>query len=254
MPVISLLSGWRHGALVVSHDRELLETMDAVVELTTLGATRYGGNWSDYRARKALELAAAEHDLADAKKRVAEVARSAQETAERKARKDSAGKKKAAKGDMPRIVAGGLKRQAESTSGENARLAGRRHTQALEDAEEARKRIEILQPLSVKLPSTGLPPKQIGTEDRHRHGRLRDGRTHHPQTVLRYHRPRTCCRYRPQRLGQDDVARADFRRSAAVGRNGSSADLGLDARPARQPARPGDVDPRQFPTAESAIG
>jgi ATPase subunit of ABC transporter with duplicated ATPase domains len=158
--VISLLSGWRHGALVVSHDRELLETMDAVVELTTLGATRYGGNWSDYRARKALELAAAEHDLTDAKKRVAEVARSAQETAERKARKDSAGKKKAAKGDMPRIVAGGLKRQAESTSGENARLAERRHTQALEDAEEARKRIEILQPLSVKLPSTGLPPSR----------------------------------------------------------------------------------------------
>ena len=156
--VISLLGGWRHGALVVSHDRELLETMDAIVELTTLGATRHGGNWSDYRARKALELAAAEHDLADAKKRVAEVARSAQETAERKARRDSAGKKKAAKGDMPRIVAGGLKRQAENTSGENARLAERRHSQALEDAEEARKRIEVLQPLSVKLPSTGLPP------------------------------------------------------------------------------------------------
>ncbi|MBB3592025.1 ATPase subunit of ABC transporter with duplicated ATPase domains [Rhizobium sp. BK529] len=158
--VISLLGGWRHGALIVSHDRELLETMDAIVELTTLGATRYGGNWSDYRARKALELAAAEHDLADARKRVAEVARSAQETAERKARKDSAGKKKAAKGDMPRIVAGGLKRQAENTSGENARLAERRHAQALEDAEEARKRIEILQPLSVKLPSTGLPPSR----------------------------------------------------------------------------------------------
>lgn len=158
--VISLLGGWRHGALVVSHDRELLETMDAIVELTTLGATRYGGNWSDYRARKALELAAVEHDLADARKRVVEVARSAQETAERKARRDSAGKKKAAKGDMPRIIAGGLKRQAENTSGENARLAERRHTQALEDAEEARKRIEILQPLSVKLPSTGLPPSR----------------------------------------------------------------------------------------------
>jgi ATPase subunit of ABC transporter with duplicated ATPase domains len=155
--VISLLDGWRHGALVVSHDRELLDTMDAIVELTSLGAARYGGNWSDYRARKALDLAAAEHDLADARKRVAEVARSAQETAERKARKDSAGKKKGAKGDMPRIVAGGLKRQAENSSGENARLAERRRSQALEDAVEARKRIEILQPLAVKLPSTGLP-------------------------------------------------------------------------------------------------
>jgi len=42
--VIDLLGAWRKGAVVVSHDRELLETMDAIVELTSLGATRYGGN------------------------------------------------------------------------------------------------------------------------------------------------------------------------------------------------------------------
>ncbi len=41
--VIDLLSGWRSGAIVVSHDRELLEEMDAIVELTSLGAKRYGG-------------------------------------------------------------------------------------------------------------------------------------------------------------------------------------------------------------------
>src|SRR5262245_44124658 len=76
--VIELLSGWRTGAIVVSHDRELLETMDAIVELTTLGATRYGGNFSHYRERKALELTAARHDLADAEKRVAEGAEPAQ--------------------------------------------------------------------------------------------------------------------------------------------------------------------------------
>ena len=49
--------------------------MDAIVELTALGATRYGGNWSHYRERKALELAAAQHDLADADRRVDELAR-----------------------------------------------------------------------------------------------------------------------------------------------------------------------------------
>ena len=41
--VRGLLAGWRGGAIVVSHDRELLEEMDAIVELTSLGATRYGG-------------------------------------------------------------------------------------------------------------------------------------------------------------------------------------------------------------------
>ncbi|HJS40141.1 MAG TPA: ATP-binding cassette domain-containing protein, partial [Sphingomicrobium sp.] len=49
--VAALMAGWRGGAIVVSHDRELLETMDAIVELTSLGATTYGGNWSHYRER-----------------------------------------------------------------------------------------------------------------------------------------------------------------------------------------------------------
>ncbi|MBB3608401.1 ABC-F family ATP-binding cassette domain-containing protein [Rhizobium sp. BK602] len=152
-----LLAGWRGGAIVVSHDRELLDRMDAIVELTSLRATRYGGNWSHYRERKALELAAAEHDLADAEKRVAEVARAAQAAVERQARKDRVGKKKAAKGGTPRILLGGMKERSEMTSGDNTRLAERQRAEARDDAAAARRRIEILQPLSVKLPATGLP-------------------------------------------------------------------------------------------------
>lgn len=159
--VIDLLSGWRAGAIVISHDRELLDTMDVIVELTSLGAARYGGNWSQYRERKALELAAAEHDFVEAEKRVTEVARSAQATAERQARRDKAGRKMAAKGGMPRIMLGGLKERSETTGGENARLAERRRAQALQDAAAARQKIEILQPLSVKLPTSGLPASRI---------------------------------------------------------------------------------------------
>lgn len=155
--VIDLLSRWKAGAIVVSHDRELLDGMDAIIELTTLGARRYGGNWSRFQERRALELAAAERDLADAEKTFDEIARTAQVQAERKARGDRAGKRKADRGDMPRIVAGGLKMQSEVTSGENARLAARRKQQASEAITEARQRIEILQPFSAHIASTGLP-------------------------------------------------------------------------------------------------
>lgn len=154
--VIDLLANWRAGAIVVSHDRELLDTMDAIVEMTALGVRRYGGNWSAYRERKALELAAAQHDLADAEKRVSEVAETAQMMAERKARKDGAGKRKAAKGDMPRILIGGMKRKAEETSGGMARLAERQREEAAADAASARERIEVLQPFTVTLASTEL--------------------------------------------------------------------------------------------------
>jgi ATPase subunit of ABC transporter with duplicated ATPase domains len=154
--VIDLLAGWRTGALVVSHDRELLDTMDAIVELTSLGAARHGGNWSHYRRRKAVDLAAARHDLDDAERRVAEIDNKAQAATERQARRDQAGRKTSARGGMPRIALGGLKDRSEGTGGDNARLAERRRTQALDAAAAARQRIEILQPLSVTMPSTGL--------------------------------------------------------------------------------------------------
>lgn len=132
--------------------------MDAIVELTSLGAKRYGGNWSCYRACKAGELETAQRDLAQADRRIAEIARDAQIMIERKARKDSAGRKKRAKGDTPRILLGKKKNRSENTSGGNARLVESRSTQALEAAAAARKRIEVLQPFSVQLAPTGLAP------------------------------------------------------------------------------------------------
>ncbi|WP_425613676.1 ABC-F family ATP-binding cassette domain-containing protein [Anatilimnocola sp. NA78] len=159
--VIELLASWRSGAIVVSHDRELLETMDAIVELTSLGATQYGGNWSSYRERKAAELAAVKRDLADAEKRIADVARSTQQTAERQERRTSTGEKKGAKGGTPKILLGGRKDRGEKTTGENARLAERLRDQAADEAWAARQRIEVLQPFTVKLPPTHLPSAKI---------------------------------------------------------------------------------------------
>jgi ATPase subunit of ABC transporter with duplicated ATPase domains len=147
--VAGLLSRWKAGAIVVSHD------------LTTIGAKRYGGNWSRFQERKALELAAAEHDLATAERRLNDVARAAQAQVERQARRDSQGRKKAARGDMPGIVAGGLKMKSEVTSGENARLAERRNRQATDAVNDARTRLEILQPFSAHLASTNLPAGKV---------------------------------------------------------------------------------------------
>ncbi|ORE95109.1 ABC-F family ATP-binding cassette domain-containing protein [Aurantimonas sp. 22II-16-19i] len=158
--VIALLAGWKAGAIVVSHDRELLETMDAIVELTSLGAARYGGNWSHYRREKAIALEAARHDLADAEKQIAEIDRSAQRSVETKARRDRRGKGTAAKGGMPRIIAGLRKDRSEDSGGVNARITGRRREQALGALSDARERIEILQPFAVTLAPTGLASRK----------------------------------------------------------------------------------------------
>ena len=154
--VRDLLRGWRGGAIVVSHDRELLEEMDAIVELTSVGAARYGGGWSAYRARKDVEHAAAEAELASAEKELGRVRRQAQITTERQARRDSGGRRKAARGDEPAILLGTLKRRAEESVGANQRLAERQRSAAEDQLSAARAKIEVVDPLAAGLPSTGL--------------------------------------------------------------------------------------------------
>ncbi|MET0241496.1 MAG: ABC-F family ATP-binding cassette domain-containing protein [Sphingobium sp.] len=154
--VLGLLRGWRGGMIVASHDRELLEAMDAIAELTTLGLTRYGGNWSQYRALKNAALDTARHDLADAQKQADSVARAVRTASERKARKDKIGRRDAAKGGTPRILLGAMKNRAEESSGADARLAERQHAEAAATLSAARAKMEVLDPFTVALAPTGL--------------------------------------------------------------------------------------------------
>lgn len=159
--VAQLLGEWRGGAIVVSHDRALLETMDAIVELTSLGATRYGGNWSHYKARKALELAAAQADLIHADKQLGDAARKADIARERQDRRNASGKRKGAKGDMPRIVAGQRRQQAEASTGESRKLSARLEAQAREQLADARARIEVREQLAIALAPSRLPANAL---------------------------------------------------------------------------------------------
>src|SRR5205085_11848700 len=46
--VADLLAQWQGGATVASHDRELLERVDRIVELTPVAGTVLGGAWSAF--------------------------------------------------------------------------------------------------------------------------------------------------------------------------------------------------------------
>ncbi|QPC42575.1 ABC-F family ATP-binding cassette domain-containing protein [Kaustia mangrovi] len=155
--VIDLIGTWKGGAIVASHDRGLLEEMDAIVELTSLGATRYGGNYTAFRQQKNTELEAATRDLNHAEKTRTEAARRAQQAVERKARKDSAGRKARAKGDQPKALMDAAKDRAEASRGAGAHLREARRDAAEETLAAAREKVEILEPLRMEIAPTGLP-------------------------------------------------------------------------------------------------
>ncbi|WP_375569543.1 ABC-F family ATP-binding cassette domain-containing protein [Ahrensia marina] len=160
--IIDLVRSWKGAAIIASHDRELLQEMDAIIELTSLGATRYGGNYDVFQAQKAIELQAAKHDLVHAQKVHAETARRAQQAAERKARKDGAGRKARAKGDQPKIVMDAAKARAEASGGAGARLRDAKRQAADDAVFAAQSAVEVLQPVHMDIPGTALPAnKQV---------------------------------------------------------------------------------------------
>ncbi|HEX3915982.1 MAG TPA: ABC-F family ATP-binding cassette domain-containing protein [Caulobacteraceae bacterium] len=157
----AMLERWRGGALVVSHDRALLRRMDRIVELTSLGANVYGGNYDLYAARKAEAEAAAARDLEQAEQAMARTGREIQQAKERKARSDARGKQLGAKGGIPRIVLGAMAEAAQNTGGRQNRLAERLRAEAERDLADAEARVERVRRLAFDLPPSGLPDGRL---------------------------------------------------------------------------------------------
>jgi ATPase subunit of ABC transporter with duplicated ATPase domains len=63
--LLRVLSDWRGGLVVVSHDRQLLNAMERIIELSPLGVEVYGGNYDTFRqqrdAQQQAAIAAWEH-------------------------------------------------------------------------------------------------------------------------------------------------------------------------------------------------
>jgi ATPase subunit of ABC transporter with duplicated ATPase domains len=154
--IADLLARWKGGAVVVSHDRALLRRMDRIVELSGLGAAAYGGGYDLYAERKAAERAAAERDLDAAERSAAQVARDGQKAAEKKARRDKAGRAFAAKKSEPKILLGAMAERAENSGARENLLARRRAAEAEAELNEARERVERVRAMSIPMPSTGL--------------------------------------------------------------------------------------------------
>jgi ATPase subunit of ABC transporter with duplicated ATPase domains len=154
--VAEVIGRWDGGAVVVSHDRNLLRRMDRIVEVSALGVAIYGGGYDLYVARKAAEREAAERGLAEAERDVARAGAEAQRRTETKAKRDAAGRRKAAKGDMPKVLLGARAERAENSGGRDRLLATRQAEAAQGALAAAQERVERTRALAIPMPTTGL--------------------------------------------------------------------------------------------------
>lgn len=144
--VINVLRGWNGCVIVASHDRTLLEEMDSIVELTSLGAKTYGSPYSAYQAAKKAELESAEDDLARAQRNKAAINARAQRAAERKARTDRQGKQLRASGSQSKLLLDAAKQRSEASGGSASRVRDRQTREAEAGLNAAREAIEVLEP------------------------------------------------------------------------------------------------------------
>jgi ATPase subunit of ABC transporter with duplicated ATPase domains len=155
--IADLVAGWPGGLVVASHDRALLEGMDRIVELSRTGVTLVGGGWSAFAGQREAARERAATELDRARQALRGTQRAVQQEAERRARREKAGKALRASGSHGPMLMDFRKENAEQNAGRGRRVAGRLVEAAEERLQAADRQVERLVPLRIDLPSTGLP-------------------------------------------------------------------------------------------------
>jgi ATPase subunit of ABC transporter with duplicated ATPase domains len=154
------VAAWRGVLVVISHDRELLELLDATVELYRGQARWYGGNLTAYE-----EALAAEQDTARRTVRTAEadLRRQRRELIEARIKLDRRlryGKKMWENKREPKVVMGERKRSAQVSAGKHRNLHLDRVKQAEDRLTDAETAVRDDAEIRIDLPQTSVPPRR----------------------------------------------------------------------------------------------
>ena len=151
------VASWTGVMVIVSHDRELLGLVDQVADLSAGHIRMYGGNLAAYEDLLAAEQAAAERAVSAAAADVRREHRDLIDAQVKQARRDRQGRKLAASGSLPKIVAGARKRSAQETAGRSRDLHAERLADARDRLESAGQAVRDDAEIRVDLPATAVP-------------------------------------------------------------------------------------------------
>ncbi|PWF22661.1 ATP-binding cassette domain-containing protein [Corticimicrobacter populi] len=146
------LQDWPGGLLVISHDRQLLQNMERIVELSELGLRSHGGNYTFYAEAKAQERQQALQQLAHCKteRQRREQAMSAQR--ERQARKQAQGNRQGKDTNQAKILLDRQKARSELSTGKLQQQHTAIRAQLARDVREAAAQVEKDSPITLFVP------------------------------------------------------------------------------------------------------
>ncbi|MDZ5078810.1 ABC-F family ATP-binding cassette domain-containing protein [Nesterenkonia sp. HG001] len=144
--------------LVVSHDRTLLDRLDAIGEVRDGGVRWFGGGLSFYEDVVAAEQEAAAQAVATARSDARRQQRDLVTQHVKQARRDRQGRKKA--DSLPPIVAHAYRRRAEESAGRLRTMHEGRLEDAREHLQEAERRVRHDAEIRIDLPDTAVPAQR----------------------------------------------------------------------------------------------
>lgn len=162
-----VLDGWRGVALVVSHDRALLDRMDRIAELGRDRLTLYGGNFSAYEEAVAAEQAGAERAVRHAEQELKREKRELQQARERSARRAGAAARNLGDAGLPKLFAGTMKRNAENSAARAEGTHAGRVSAARSRLDEAERALRDDDAIRLELPGTAVPAGRTVFEGEH---------------------------------------------------------------------------------------
>ncbi|MBE0506235.1 MAG: ABC-F family ATP-binding cassette domain-containing protein [Marinospirillum sp.] len=147
------LQQFRGGLLLISHDQQLLEQMDEILELDTTGIRSYRGNFSFWQQQRSLERQALQRALDNTSQRLQEAQHQAQLSRERAARRARTGKQQRASGSQGKLLMDMKKNRAEQHSGQQSRLRDQQQQQLLQEQQVLRQQQARLDEQKLHLPA-----------------------------------------------------------------------------------------------------
>ncbi|HEY3504946.1 MAG TPA: ABC-F family ATP-binding cassette domain-containing protein [Actinocatenispora sp.] len=152
-----VLADWSGCLLVVSHDRELLDGMDRIADLSATEVRTYGGNFTAYQEAREAEREVAERHIRTAEQDVKREKREMQQARERAARRAGNAARNLGSAGMARIVAGGLKRRAQESAARSNETHAARLDAAKSRLDQAERSLRDDRTITLSLPATAVP-------------------------------------------------------------------------------------------------
>ncbi|GAA5232624.1 ABC-F family ATP-binding cassette domain-containing protein [Verticiella sediminum] len=145
--LIEQLHDWPRGLLVVSHDRQLLESLARIVDLSSLGLRSYGGNYTFYVQSKAQERQTALQQLEQRKLERQREEQAMREQRERQERRLARGSRHGKEANQAKILLDRQKERSEASAGKLRQQHALAQQQLAQRVREAAQQVENEAPI-----------------------------------------------------------------------------------------------------------